>query len=84
MGIATGVFAFGTLLLGWVRERLGRGAVVLTLILALLSSGLIGYTANLGGKISHPELRASTTDVQPAAVEHADPEDDKHEEEHEE
>jgi uncharacterized membrane protein len=62
-GIATGVVALGTLLVGWVRERLGRGAVVLTLVLALLSSGLIGYTANLGGKISHPELRARTNDV---------------------
>ena len=67
-GIATGVLAFGTLLLGWMRERLGRGAVVLTLVLALLSSGLIGYTANLGGKISHPELRASTTDVSSTPV----------------
>ena len=62
-GIATGVVALGTLLVGWMRERLERGAVVLALVLALLSSGLIGYTANLGGKISHPELRASTTDV---------------------
>ena len=59
-GIATGVGALGTLLVGWGRERLGRGAVVLTLVLALLSSGLIGYTANLGGKISHPELRGET------------------------
>jgi hypothetical protein len=33
---------------------------VLTLVLALLASGLIGYTANLGGKISHPELRGET------------------------
>ena len=59
-GISTGVVALGTLLVGWMRERLGRGAVVFTLVLALLSSGLIGYTANLGGKISHPELRGET------------------------
>lgn len=83
-GIATGVVALGTLLLGWVRERLGRGAVVLTLILALLSSGLIGYTANLGGKVSHPELRATTTDAQPAAVEQAGPAEEEDESEHEE
>ena len=68
-GIATGAVALGTLLVGWMRERLARGAVVLTLVLALLSSGFIGYTANLGGKISHPELRASTTDVLSAPVE---------------
>jgi hypothetical protein len=59
-GLATGVGALGTLLVGGLRERLGRGAVVFTLVLALLASGLIGYTANLGGKISHPELRGET------------------------
>jgi uncharacterized membrane protein len=79
-GIATGAVALGTLLVGWMRERLGRGAVVLTLVLALLSSGLIGYTANLGGKISHPELRGETTtvvdgdDVEPAESEEEDEE----------
>jgi len=72
-GIATGVLALGTLLLGWVQERLGRGAVVLTLVVALLSSGLIGYTANLGGKISHPELRSGPV---PAVEEGEHPEDE--------
>jgi MFS family permease len=72
-GIATGVVALGTLLVGWMRERLGRGAVVLTLVVALLSSGLIGYTANLGGKISHPELRADQGgQTAPAETEHED------------
>jgi len=82
-GIATGGLALGTLLLGWVRERLGRGAVVLTLVVALLTSGVIGYTANLGGKVSHPELRAATTDAQPAG-EPVGPEDVTEESEHEE
>jgi uncharacterized membrane protein len=63
-GIATGVVALGTLLVGWVWERLWRGAVVLTLVLALLSSGLLGYTANLGGKVHHPELRTNATAVE--------------------
>jgi len=72
-GIATGVLALGTLLFGWVQERLGRGAVVLTLVVALLSSGLIGYTANLGGKISHPELRSGPV---PAVEEGEHPEDE--------
>lgn len=75
-GIATGGLALGTLLVGWVRERLGRGAVGLTLVLALLSSGLIGYTANLGGKISHPELRTPTPHAQPSDVEPVGPEDE--------
>ena len=78
-GIATGGVALGTLLLGWGRRRLGRGAVVLTLVLALLSSGLIGYTANLGGKISHPELRNA-----PASAVDGDHVDADEAEEHEE
>ncbi|WP_198598603.1 hypothetical protein [Salinibacter altiplanensis] len=57
-GIATGVGALGALLYGTLRGRIVRWTVVGTLVLALASAGLIGYTANLGGKISHPELRA--------------------------
>ena len=74
-GIATGVLALGALLLGWLRERLGRGTVVLTLVLALLSSGLIGYTANLGGKISHPELRGETVSAVDGNGSHEAPEE---------
>ena len=59
-GIATSVGALGALLYGAVRRRLVRWTVQLTLLLALVSVGLIGYTANLGGKISHPELRGDT------------------------
>ncbi|WP_199774181.1 hypothetical protein [Salinibacter altiplanensis] len=57
-GIATGVGALGALLYGTLHGRIVRWTVVGTLVLALASAGLIGYTANLGGKISHPELRA--------------------------
>ena len=60
-GIATGVVALGTLLYGALRRRLVRWTVGLTLLLAVVSVGLIGYTANLGGKISHPELRGEPT-----------------------
>ncbi|MFB6273830.1 MAG: hypothetical protein ABEL51_13130 [Salinibacter sp.] len=60
-GIATSVAALGTLLHGALRRRLVRWTAVATLVMALVSFGLIGYTANLGGKISHPELRGDTT-----------------------
>jgi uncharacterized membrane protein len=83
-GIATGVGAFGTLLAGWMRERLGRGAVVLTLVLALLSSGLIGYTANLGGKISHPELRGETVSAVGGNGPQEEPEEQKQHRENDE
>ncbi|MFB6272912.1 MAG: hypothetical protein ABEL51_08480 [Salinibacter sp.] len=59
-GIATGVGALGALLYGFVRRTLVRWTVVITLALAIVSTGIIGYTANLGGKIHHPELRGDT------------------------
>ena len=62
-GLATGVAALGTLLYGWGRRALARWTVVLTLVLAVVSTGLLGYTANLGGKISHPELRGAASSV---------------------
>jgi len=71
-GIATGVVALGTLLYGALRRRLVRWTVGLTLLLAVVSVGLIGYTANLGGKISHPELRGET----PVQVESGDEHDE--------
>ena len=71
-GIATGVVALGTLLYGALRRRLVRWTVGLTLLLAVVSVGLIGYTANLGGKISHPELRGEV----PVQVESGDDHDE--------
>ncbi len=59
-GLATSGGALGALLYGAVRQRLARWTVQGTLLLALVSVALIGYTANLGGKISHPELRGDT------------------------
>lgn len=58
-GITTGVAALGALLYGRIRGRLARWTVLLTLLVALASIGVIGYAANLGGKISHPELRTA-------------------------
>lgn len=56
--LATGVVSLGALLYGLLRQRLVRWTVILALVLAVLSAGVIGYTANEGGKISHPELRS--------------------------
>lgn len=60
-GIATGVGALGALLYGLVRHQLVRWTVVATFVLAIVSTGVIGYTANLGGKIHHPELRSDAS-----------------------
>lgn len=62
--IVTGLGALGALVLEKAREQLARWSVQAVLVLALLTSGVMVYTANLGGKINHPELRTSTTAVE--------------------
>lgn len=65
-GLLTAFSALLALSLRAARQQLVRWSVLLTLVLALASTGLIGYTANLGGKISHPELRGDAAVSQPA------------------
>lgn len=67
-GLLTGVSALGALLYGWVRQSLARWTTIITLAVAVVSIGLLAYTSNLGGKISHPELRegAAQTAVEEA------------------
>ena len=62
-GLVTALTALGALGYALFRRRLVRWTAVLTLVLAVVSSGLIGYTANLGGAISHPELRGTASSV---------------------
>lgn len=78
-GLLTGFASIITLVRGTIRGRLNRGSVVLTLVVALAATGLIGYTANLGGKISHPELRTEAPVSQSADGEDADESDIEHE-----
>lgn len=56
-GTVTAVASLGALIVGTLRQQLARWTVTLVLLLALATAGLIGYTANLGGKVSHPELQ---------------------------
>ena len=45
----------------WVRRRpLPRTLTVLVLPVVLLATGLMAYTANLGGQIRHTEIRAAS------------------------
>lgn len=73
-----GLFALGSLFA--FRDRLPRSVAVLVLLLALGVSGLMAWTANLGGQIRHPELRpASMTHQLPQSPQpnaDADDEDD--------
>lgn len=52
-----GAFALGGLLLFRRSHTIPNWFTVTALILALVASGLMGWTANLGGQIHHPEAR---------------------------
>lgn len=54
-----GLVALGGLL-GFRRRAVARGFVPFALVGALGAGGWVGYTANLGGQIRHPEIRAGT------------------------
>ncbi len=71
-GILTVVSSLSALIVAYARRQLVRWTVLLTLVLALLTTGIIGYTANLGGKISHPELRTDSSAAHPVEVESSD------------
>ena len=66
--VALGVIALGAL--AWTRRRAPLRPGVLVLAVALGVAGVMGYTANLGGQISHvqirPDARVQTTDPPPA------------------
>jgi len=53
----------------WIYRRapVARTFAVATLVLSLATTGLMAWTANSGGKVHHPELRAATT-AEAAAV----------------
>lgn len=59
--IVTGIASLGALLFGWGRRQLVGWTVQLILVLSLFTTGVMVYTANLGGKIHHPELRSSSS-----------------------
>lgn len=64
----TGAIALGALWL-WRNERIRRYAVLGTMAAAALSAASLGYTASLGGKIRHTEIRsgAATKNVSGSA-----------------
>lgn len=57
----TGALALITLLARRFSERFGHKLTVLTLLVLIISGGLMAWTANLGGKIHHPEIRSDTS-----------------------
>ena len=57
------------LLVGFRTKAVPRSATTLALVLALAAGGWIGYVANLGGQINHPEIRATPTSANPGEYE---------------
>jgi hypothetical protein len=55
-----GVLAIITLVIRRYPNRLGWAMVVLTLLALVISGGLVAWTADLGGKIHHQEIRSDT------------------------
>ncbi len=61
MAGGAGVVALAGLILFRRAEKLPGWIVAATLVLSLATSGLMGWTANLGGQIRHTEIRAGFT-----------------------
>lgn len=62
---ALGVLALAALFL--LKRKLRGLAVGAVLLMAVAASGAMGWTAYLGGQISHPEIRADASRPAPAA-----------------
>jgi uncharacterized membrane protein len=61
MAEGAGVVALAGLILFRHAEKLPGWIVAATLVLSIATSGLMGWTANLGGQIRHTEIRAGFT-----------------------
>lgn len=58
--IPAGLMAAMTLYSMWKREKSVRFLIVITLVLALISSGAMVYVGRTGGQIRHTEFRSSS------------------------
>lgn len=61
--VAVGVVGLAALvvLVGFRSRDVPRAATATVLVVALAAAAWIGYVANLGGQISHPEIRSGST-----------------------
>ncbi len=57
---AAGALAIITLFARRYSSKLGSMVIVLTLLALIISGGLVAWTADLGGKIHHQEIRSDT------------------------
>ncbi len=59
VGVGAGIVSLVAFLHSLRRPEALRAWGVLGLLVGLVSSGVFGYTAFLGGKVNHPEIRSS-------------------------
>jgi hypothetical protein len=57
----TGALALIALIARLYSNNLGQRLALLTLLVLIISGGLMAWTANLGGKIHHEEIRSGTS-----------------------
>ena len=55
---ATGALALISFIVRIYSDKFGHRLALLTLLVLIISGGLMAWTANLGGKINHPEIRS--------------------------
>jgi hypothetical protein len=66
--VLLGLFALGSLIL-FRRKTIPRGATITALLFTMVVTGMMAWTANLGGNIRHTELQTASTTV---GTEHED------------
>jgi hypothetical protein len=59
-----GALALSTLVVKRYSQKLGSWLMSATLIGLIVGGGMVAWTANLGGKINHPEVRSSAPNSQ--------------------
>lgn len=67
--VAAAVAAIAGLFFGWKQKRTPRLVVLLVTVLSVASLAALAWTNNLGGQISHAELRNSTGAAAPSDTE---------------
>ena len=74
---AVGGLALLTLIVRRFSAKSGMVLTLLTLVGIITGGGLIAWTANLGGKINHPEIRSDTAPIRsPAGESHRERDND--------
>ena len=76
--VVTGIAAAIGLAIGLFKPAIQRYASSPALLLAVVTLGLMGWTANLGGQIRHTEIRAGDAAATQNEVKRPDKDDDDH------